>query len=430
MLLKNLPRTHLRTVALVATLLVPLGLLHAFVLAEIGIAVTDILFLAAMVRARDAAWARQPWFIVALIWWGWLLVCSLPWFGFQTAGFGMGFMQAFVIIRLLIFAVALQSWLLVTAKARRALWLALALSCLWIGVESWQQYLTGSNIFGDHRWPDGALTGPFWKPRAGAPYAHLLFAAMLPVIMGLQAAGKGRRVAAFALAALGVVTSVLIGQRIGTAFALFSLVVAAFFVAQLRRVALVTLAAAVLVLLATPIISPATHAKLVGETSRQITHFTQSPYGELYTRATTMGLASPWHGWGYNGFREFCPEPRFAGGLPGLGIAPTQLGLGACNLHPHNFYVQAFVDAGVPGLVLFVLLNLAWMGALLRGLWRNPEPMRVGLFIGVLTFSWPIASTDAFPTLYMSGWQFLLLGLGLAAAQMTPKLMKPDEKHG
>jgi O-Antigen ligase len=429
---KSLPPVTLKNAALAATLLVPLGLLHAFVLAEACIAVTDILFLTAMARERNFAWARQPWFVVALVWWAWLLLCSLPLpgLGLVTAGWSLSFLQAFVIIRLLLFAVALQSWVLTTQAARRAVWLTLALSSLWIGIESWQQYLTGRNLFGDHRWGDGALTGPFWKPRAGALYGHLLAASLLPPVLALLNTRPStlRRAFGMLLAILGVVTSVLIGQRVGTAFAVCGLLVAALLVPQLRRVAALAVAGAVLVLLATPIISPATHAKLVGETSRQLAHFTTSPYGELYTRAARMGLSSVWHGWGYNGFRAFCPEPRFAAGFPDLGIAPTELSLGACNLHPHNFYMQAFTDAGLPGLILFAALNLCWLLPLLRGLWRRPEPLRLGLFIAVLTFSWPITSTDAFPTLYMSGWQFLLLGLGLAAAQI-PSSTASDRKH-
>ena len=127
-----------------------------------------------------------------------------------------------------------------------------------------------------------------------------------------------------------------------------------------------------------PVISPPTYAKLVHETSQNLSHFSQSPYGELYTRATVMGLQSPWHGWGYNGFRALCPAPQFSGGLPALGIGPTRLSLGACNLHPHNYYIQAFVDAGVPGLILFTAMALSWLVALGRNLLRAPEPMRVG----------------------------------------------------
>jgi len=411
---------RLRQIALGAMLLVPLGLLHAWVGAEIGIGIVNILFVVAMIRQKDLSWARRPWFVLGVIWWLWLMLCSVPVpaYGAGIAGWRMGFAQAAVVIRLLLFAAALEHWLLTTPRARRALWGMLALSCVWIGVESWQQYLTGRNWLGYPRWSDGALTGPFWKPRAGQLYSHLLFTAMLPPLL-VMFAGPGRawRGAGFALAALAVVTQVLIGQRMGTSLTGLGLVTAALFIPQLRRVAFGVFVIAALVLVATPLISPPTHAKLVGETARNFHHFWLSPYGELFTRGTVMGLQSPWHGWGYNGFREICPQPRFDPGLPVLGIAPTTLALGACNLHPQNYYVQAFTDAGWPGLVLFVALILAWTKALGAGLLKNPEPLRVGLFIGVLTFTWPLASTDEFPTLYMLGWMFLLLGLGLACAR-------------
>ncbi|MDE8349793.1 MAG: O-antigen ligase family protein [Acidocella sp.] len=421
---------HSRHTALLATLLVPFGLLHAFVLAEICIADTDILFLIESWRTRNFAWARQTWFIIALVWWGWLVLCTIPWPGVTTAGLVMGVVQALVIIRLLVFAAALQSWVLTTPTARRALWLALALSVLWIGLESWQQYFTGHNIFGNPRWSDGSLTGPFWKPRAGAVYGHLVMvAALLPVMALLSRPGRVWQIAGMGLMALAVVTSILIGQRMGAAFSLFSLALAGLLLKPLRRATAIAFAAAALVLLATPIISPATHGKLVNETATNMGHFSQSPYGELYTRATNMGLASPWHGWGYNGFREFCPQSRFDGGLPALNIPTTQIALGACNLHPHNFYLQALTDAGIPGLILFITLNFAWLWALWRGIWRGRDTLRIALFIGALTFIWPVASTDEFPTLYTSGWFFLMLGLSLAVPYMLPNTTELETEH-
>ncbi len=409
-------RTDLRRVGLIATLLVPLGLLHALVLAEICIVVTDIMFLTVMVKERNFTWARQPWFVVALIWWGWLVLCTLrlPEIGLVTAGWRMGFLGALIVIRLLLFAVALQSWVLTTPRARRALWLMLALSCLWIGIESWQQYLTGHNIFGDPRWSDGALTGPFFKPRAGALYGHLLFAAVLPPMMWLYGRTRSwQHFAGLGLAVLGVATAVLIGQRMAMVDVAVSLMLVALFVAPLRGVVTIAVVVGALVLAATPIISPPTYGKLVGETYRNLSHFSLSPYGELYTRGITMGLASPWHGWGYNGFRAFCPQERFATGFPAFGVAPTKIALGACNLHPHNYYVQALTDAGVPGLILFILLNLAWLKAVVPNFSRAIAPMQLGVFIGVGTFLWPFGSTDEFPTLYMLGWFFLLLALAL-----------------
>ena len=409
--------SKLRQIALLATLLVPLGLLHAFVLAEICIAVTDVLFLAHSFTTWDFAWAKRGWVKIALLWWVWLLFCStpLPWGGFGSAGWDMGFGQAFVVIRLILFTAALQNWVLTTPQSRRLAAVMISLSALWIGIEAWQQYLTGRNIFGNPRWGDGSLTGPFWKPRAGALYAHLLYPAMLPTVAALL--GSSRRTRYFqglALAVAGIVTAVLIGQRMGVVLAVVGLAVAFIYLPRLRIPAAIAAMAAAAFLLATPILSPATHAKLVGETDRSMSHFSQSPYGELYTRGTVMGLQSPWHGWGYNGFREDCPQPRFDGGLPALHIPSTQLGLGACNLHPHNYYIQSFTDAGLPGLVLFMLLAFWWLKDLAAGLWRHRSPRQISVLAGVATFLWPIGSTDEFPTLYILGWFFFLLGLGLA----------------
>jgi hypothetical protein len=416
---------NLRPIALCTAFLVPLGLLHAWVLAEVGIGLTDLFFLIEMFRRRDSTWARKPWFIAAMLWWVWLVFCSDP-LMFTTASWRMGFAEAVVVIRMLLFAVALQHWVLTTAASRRVAWWILALSCLWIGIESWEQYLTGRNIFGDHRFGDGALTGPFFKPRAGALYAHLLFLALLPPLMAIyaKAGGKARfwQFAGLVLAVLGVVTSVLIGQRSPTILVALGLVTAAFFYPQLRRIAIIAAIAAVAFLAATPIISPRTYAKLIGETSRQVAHFALSPYGQIWTRGTVMGLASPLHGWGYNGFRELCPQPQFSTGLPALGLAPTQLLLGACNLHPHSYYIQSFTDAGFPGLILFVALIAIWFKMLASGLMKNPNPIRVGVFIGFFTFVWPFETTDAFPTLYMLGWFFFILGLGLALADASTNI--------
>ncbi|WP_297494571.1 O-antigen ligase [Acidocella sp.] len=412
----------LRKLALLCVMLVPLGLLHAWVLAEICIGIVDVLFLAQAGARRDFAWARQPWFILASLWWVWLVVCStpLPLPDFAADGWP-GFIQAFLIIRLILFAAALQSWLLTTPGARRAAWSVLALSAAWIAVESWQQYLTGHNIFGWPRWGDGSLTGPFQKPRAGDIYAHLMFIAVLPPAMALLARpGWPPRLAGMALAVLATITAVLIGQRMGVAFAGLGLAVAAVFLPRLRLPLGVALALAIAVLIATPLISPATHGKLVGETQRNFHHFSQSPYGEIFTRATVMGLQSPLHGWGYRGYRAACMQPRFNQGLPALGIPPTQTALSACNLHPQNFYIQAFSDAGFPGLALFVALMLYWTWLAARGLWRNPDPVRVGLLIGIINYTWPIASTDEFPALYMLGWFFFFIGLSLACAGVAP----------
>ena len=419
---------HLHRAALILTCLLPVAFLHSRVAAEIGIALIDLAFLFTMARERQWHWLRQPWLVIALAWWLWETICStpIPPLGLGASGWP-GFIQALLLIRFIMLVAAMANWLLTTAAARRIAYLTLAFSALWIGLESWEQYLTGRNIFGDARWPDGSLTGPFWEPRAGAPYAHILCAAMLPAVIPLlNRPRRPARVFGIILAILGLATSVLIGQRMPSVLVLLALATACLFIPKLRPAAAIAVLAAAAVLAATPIISPPTYHKLVLHFISQMGRFEVSPYGELYVRAVTMALAAPWHGYGFLGFKDFCPGPQFGTGFPALGIAPTTLALAACNIHPHNFYLQALTDAGFPGLLLFAALNLAWLIALARGLWRNPDPLRVGLFVGVLTYAWPLASTDNFAVLPMIGWLIYMVGLGLAAAHITLKPIAPD----
>ena len=70
-----------------------------------------------------------------------------------------------------------------------------------------------------------------------------------------------------------------------------------------------------------------------------------------------------------------------------------------------------------------------WVWATAKGLRHNPEPLRVGLFTGVLTYAWPLASTDEFPSVYMLGWFFFFAGFSLACAGITPQSPLVDTKN-
>jgi O-antigen ligase len=152
--------------------------------------------------------------------------------------------------------------------------------------------------------------------------------------------------------------------------------------------------------------------------SDQMDHFATSQYGELYARALEIGEQHPVSGRGFDGFRTGCTMPRyFRASFDGR--QPDGGGAVICAQHPHNFYAQALDEGGFPGLILFAALAIAWLMPLGRGLWRNPQPLRVGLFTSILIQLWPLASTSAFTSMPMGGWFFLLLGWGLAEARAT-----------
>lgn len=409
---------RLDRVALIATLLTPLMLMHGHAIADGLIVVADLCFLLRCAMTGDWRWVRAGWVPLGLAWWGWMVICTLPLpvldLGFGGAG---PLLQALANLRFLVFAAALEHVVLREPQARRWLWQILAACVVWIAGSALIQFLFGRNLFGFPPGGDGELTGPFGMPRAAPPLSRILLPVLLPLAAGLLARRRLATIfAAYALLLGGVCIMVLIGQRMPMLLTLFGLLIAGVLLRRLRPVVLAACVAGMALLAASAVISPPTYHRLVDKFASQMEHFASSPYGQVYTRALEMGRQNPVTGLGYDGFRHFCAEPRYW--RPTFdGAQADGGGASICFQHPHNFYAQALVEGGVPGLLLFSALAIAWLWPLARGLWRDPDPLRVGLFAAILIQLWPLASTSAFTSMPMGGWFFLLLGWALAQSR-------------
>jgi len=404
--------------ALGCVLLSPLLLLHAHGLAEVAIAVADLCFLARSVITRDWAWARTPWLIIGWVWWAWLIVCSLP-----VPAFGLGqggassLIQAVVLARFLVFVAALEHTILRPPEPRRWLYWLVAASAAYIAIHATFQFLTGYNLYGEPVGIDGELTGPFGKPRAGPAYVRILFPAIVPWAAAMLAR-PGIRPMLWAWLVLigGAAVSMLIGQRMPLLLTGLGLAVAALLLPRLRWGVVAACVAIVALLAASPVIAPEAHLRLVSKFTLQMEHFSTSAYGELYARALEISVRNPITGLGAEGFSTGCTQPKYY--RPSFdGSVADGGGTRICWHHPHNYYMEALVNGGFPGLILFSALAAAWLMALGRGLWRQPEPLRVALFAAALIQLWPIASSTGFTAMPIGGWSFLLLGWGLAEAR-------------
>lgn len=387
--------------AVTCVLLCPVFLLHGRLVADILVITVAVSFVLRSALARDWAWLRTGWVMVAAAWWAWLLTCSLQ----------GGLPQALAAVRFLLFVAALEHWVL--RLPWRRIWLTrlAAAAGLYIALQTTLQLAIGRNIQGYGRWGDGELTGPFEHPRAGAPFSRLLFPAVLPVMARLgRWAGLGLLVAS-------VLVVVLIGQRMPVLLTGLGLLVTALLLPRLRAGVLAATAGAALLLAVSAVVVPPTFHRLIDKFSAQMEHFPDSPYGLITIRAVAMIERNPLIGLGFDGFRHQCANPAYFHGWPGSAHVADGGGANVCVQHPHNHYLQAAVEAGFPGLLLFCAMVLAWLRPLARGLWRDPAPLRVGLFVAALIQEWPIASTSDFLSMPLSGWFFLLLGLGLAESR-------------
>ncbi len=393
-----------------AVLLLPPALLYSRSLSEVLVAWLAVVFLA---TCRDWSWLRRPQWQAAGLYWLWLVVCSAagpaPWHAVP---------QALASLRYWLFAAALAHS--VPAPTLRRLGWVVAACAGWIALECWQQYLFGANVIGAPRWSDGALTGPFPGPRAGPAFVLVLLPAMLPPAMALlDRGGVGPRLAGATLAAGGLVTLLLIGQRMPALLGLLGMLVCLLLLRRFRPVAIACLAAGAVLLAALPVVSPATYQKLVLHFLDQMRHFPQSPYGQIYARAAAIATAHPWAGQGFDGYRLVCAQPAYAQAQARFGLAPLAGPDEGCNIHPHQFWLEAASSAGLPGVLLFGAVVWLWLRRLGAGLWRAQDPLRVALFATVLGWLWPLASTSGFYNMPIAGWGFLLAGWGLALARQA-----------
>jgi hypothetical protein len=405
-------------VALGAILLLPLFLMHAHGIAEGSIAVADVCFLIRSAVTRDWAWLRTPWLMIGLVFWAWVLLCTLP---VPALGLGEGgqpaLVQAVVMVRFLVLIAAMEHAILRDQSARRWLGWVVAAAAAYIAGQAIIQFVFGRNLFGEPAGADGVLSGPFGKPRAGPPLARILLPALVPVVAGLlRRPGIGSVAAGYALLLVGVAVMVLIGQRMPLLLTVLGIVVVALLLRQLRPAMIVAAVVAGLVLAASPVVAPQAHYRLVDKFSSQMETFATTPYGELYARAFEIGMRNPITGLGMDGFRYGCPEPRYF--RPSFdGRQADGGGAEICWHHPHNYYFEALDDGGFVGLGLFCALVVAWLSTMGRALRREPRPVLVGLFAAAVIQLWPIASTTGFYTLPVAGWSFLLLGWGMAEAR-------------
>lgn len=392
-------------------MLLPLFVLHARALAEVAVAIADLAFLWQMAATRNWRWliAWDAW--PGLAFWAWEVVCSLP---AHAAGGMPAFVQALVAFRWFLLIPALSRVVLAEAPVRAWLTGMIAFAVLYIGANAWLQQLTGVDMWGLRRWADGSLTGPFREPRASAPLVRMLFPVLLPAVVRVRWLwGAG-------LLLLAVVTMVLIGQRMPVLLLLLGLAATALLLPRLRKLALAFLVLVPILVLGTFAVSPPAYHRLVTKFSHQMEDFPDSPYGALYLRSLAMAENHPWLGWGFDGFRHACPDKQNFRAFPDFGQRqPDGGGAGICNIHPHNIYLEALTNAGIPGLVFFALAALAWLAITARGIARKgvTDPLCAGVFVAILVHFWPIASSSSAFDVHTSGIGFLMAGFGVALAR-------------
>jgi hypothetical protein len=389
-LLARLDR-HGGRAALAAALAFPFLLIHAPAAAEAVVAGLALGLLLRMALLRDASALCAPWVMVALGFWAWG-VATTALAGGDAARIG----AALAWLRFPLAALALGVWVLAEARARRWMLLSVGAAVLWVVLEIWVQLALGRSLSGRLPHPDGILTGPFGWARAGPYLALLLWPPLLAAAAWLAA--RWGALAAAAPAALALATVFLTGQRLPALQVLAGLAAAALLLPALRRAAVFGVLAGAAALAALPLLAPDAFRRLVLDLASGAP---AQAYLDVFRDALAAIAAAPWTGWGQDGFRAAC----------------AALGLGECASHPHNVYLEAAVEAGLPGLLLFLGFSVLAFAAVAPFLWRQGGPEGRGLLLAFLLAALAVGVLKSAASIHQAGPVALLAGWALAAAR-------------
>lgn len=380
--------------------------------ADIAATVIALAFLWNSYRRRDWSWSRTSWIRAAFGLWLFLLAAS-P-FAYDA---GQAYEGVLPWPRLILFAAAIQFWLLDDIWLQRLIRISAVVLSL-VAFDALWQYWTGADLLGNPPWSPDRLNGPFGRPKVGIFLAKFYF----PTILGLLAmerlpSNESRSAHRFAIAAvlLGIVLAITVflsGERMAFIMIALGLCFGGLLLRGTFQKILIALLAAGLIVTAS---AAAFKHELVGRqidsTVATLEHFKDSPYGQIWRNSLHLATQRPWTGIGLRNFKLACDDPVMA--LP-------ESYLERCATHSHNIYIEWLTETGVLGLTGFIVVIVLWGGEALRGLRSGSlRTALAGPVIAVTLMLWPIATTGSFFTNWNAVLFWLVLGWALGVARMT-----------
>lgn len=373
--------------------------------AEIAVSLIAVLFLLRSALGLGFAWLRTPWVGAALVFWAYLLVISALALSPEDS-----YGRALPFLRFVLFAAALQHWLLTEREHIRRFLILLAITVTFVLIDCLYQYAVGVDIFGKTAEGKFRLSGPFNNDVAGTFLAKV----SLPLLGWWFAwsASKGHlswSIGGLLALTIGLVI-LLTGER--TAFVSYGMGLAFVVLAvkTIRRPLLLIGLAGTIGLGAMIANQPELRERFVGHTTSDFQDFWNNRYGIIFVHAIDAWRDAPITGVGLKNFRLTCETGNFDHKGP---IDSW------CFNHAHNPYLELLSETGVLGLSLFLIL-IALVLKDIAGGWRTAHrdfPLVAATAASLLLFLWPVMVSKSLFANWNGMLFWLAIGLALAVAQ-------------
>lgn len=392
---------YMYAVASWLTILFPVLIVLGSAVADIGMSTIAILFVLRSFVEKDWKWIKELWVRCLFLLWFYMLLRGV----FAENPYE-ALRRSLPFVRYFAFAAALAFWTLKDELTLKRFLKMFTGAVLFLAADGFLQWSTGRDVIMREsvHLPDASLrlTGPFHNPILGIMIAWLSFPVCIQFIMSKEGKlkfGFSSLVILFVLA-----VTALSGERMALLLTLLGWLAAVFLMPVRKLYLLAVFSAGLLVIGALAFVNHGLFERQIISTANTLQNWDNSPYGKLLTSDIKIAELNPLFGIGANHFRIECPKlyPEY----------DEHTLSSVCNIHPHNIYMEWFIEQGIIGFTIFItFITVIFLRCARNWNFVRSNPVFIGVFIGFILRLWPLASTTTFFSPFGAPPFWLLLGV-------------------
>jgi O-antigen ligase len=393
--------------------LFPLFLLLGAGIADVMLSIVSVAFLIRSAYKKDFKWIHEKWVQIALFFWVYIIAIS-----FIAINFNIAFKHGVGFIRFIFFGIALEHTLSEKPDLQKYLLIVLSIVLTFAMIDTYYQYFDGYDFFGIQKPTENRLTGPMHHPRIGGYLHFLLYPGLLLAFHFLwQKKQIYYKLSGIMLIIFAIMPIILSGERVQIPLLFIGFLSAGLLWKNKRKFFIISGAITLSVGILIALFNPTIKDRLITQTIGQMSHFKEDHYIQIWTRSFNIFAENPLLGVGVSNFQKKCVEAKYG---------PTDHLEKRCGLHSHNFYIELFVETGIIGVFIILILLATWIYKMVKlyPLWQN-SPVQIGLVTCFIISFFPFLPTRSF----FNNWRMALLWFIIGWLLASLKSLKQKDKN-
>ena len=422
----------------------PISLMSGPAIPDISITLVGILFLIYAFKNSDFYWLRIDWIKAGIIFWISLILIS-----FFSINKSSSFIDSLIFIRYIILSAAVYYWLITDDKRLKVLLLILFSTIIFVLLDCAIQFFRydpligfGADIFGYLPTDYGRLTGPFNDQVPGSHLSKFFFISLFLFLYFYKDYKYTKIIISLYYLSTGIIIF-LSGERMAIATFLLGSLIFIFLFKDYRKLFLFLIITLFISILAITknhtsfndfkvIESSPHHLGLILEKEYNcennkklkcfkeikvqpkfisvLSNFKESVYYKIYSTSYKMWLDNKITGVGLNNYEEVCKNNKK--------YKIISKNYGNCSSHPHNFYLQWLIEAGIIGSLMFIIFIFYIFKSFYKS--RHLYSSKIG-FISLVIIFWPIMSTGSLLKNWHGIGTFFIIGISLLLSKKLSK---------